>query len=133
MLMCKNGELRAMHDVYYIPHLRNNIISLGQMSENDNKVVMRGEFLWIYEEWERLLMKVKRSPIRLYKIIIEVSKKQCLMTKKEENSRLWHLRFGHINYQPMALMSRNNMVNGILVIVKPDEVCDGCLMGKQTS
>lgn len=132
MLMCKNGELKALHDVYNIPHLRNNIISLGQMSENGNKVIMRGEFLWIYEERGRLLMKVKRSPNRLYKIIIEVSKQRCLMTKPEENSRLWHLRLGHVNYQAMALMSKNNMVNGMPVTVKPNEVCDGCLMGKET-
>lgn len=29
MMMCKNGEERAMHEVYYIPSLRNNIVSLG--------------------------------------------------------------------------------------------------------
>lgn len=64
-LLCKNGERKTMHDVYYIPHLRNNIIILGQLSENGNKVILRGEFLWVYEEKGRLLMKVKKSQNRL--------------------------------------------------------------------
>lgn len=45
MMMCKNGEERAMHEVYYIPSLRNNIVSLGKLYENRNRVELRGEFL----------------------------------------------------------------------------------------
>lgn len=57
-------------------------------------------------------MKVKRSSNRLYKILIEVSKQQCMMTKQEESSRLWHLRLGHVNYLALVLMSKSNMGNG---------------------
>lgn len=39
---CKNGEERAIHEVYYIPTLRNNIISLGQLSETSSKVILKG-------------------------------------------------------------------------------------------
>lgn len=42
---CKNEEVRKLHEVFYIPTLCNNIISLGQMSENGNKVVLKGDFL----------------------------------------------------------------------------------------
>lgn len=65
---CKNGEEHVFHEVYYIPELCNNIISLGQLSEAGNKVVLKGEFMWIYDNRRRLLMKVKKSGNRLYKI-----------------------------------------------------------------
>lgn len=87
-MMCKNGEKRSLHDVYYIPTLCNNIISLGQMSEDGNRVVLKGEFFWIYDSQDRLLMKVRRSQNRLYKIVIETSKVECLMSKADEASRL---------------------------------------------
>ena len=45
---CKNGEERNLHEVFYIPTLCSNIISLGQMSEDGNKVVLKGEFLWVF-------------------------------------------------------------------------------------
>lgn len=121
-----------MRDVYYIPSLKNNIVSLGQLSEDGNRVVLRGDFLWVFDKEERLLMKVKRSSNRLYKIIIETSKGMCLMSKVEEVSRLWHSRLGHVNYQAMELMTKNKMVMGMPNIQQPKGTCDGCLMSKQT-
>ena len=40
---CKNGEERVLREVYFIPSLRSNIISLGQLSEEGNKVVLIGK------------------------------------------------------------------------------------------
>lgn len=42
---CRNGEERILKDVYFIPTLCNNIISLGQLAEVGNRVVLDGEFL----------------------------------------------------------------------------------------
>lgn len=69
----RNGDEVIFSEVYYIPTLCNNIISLGQLSKNGNTVVLKGNFLWVYDEQRRLIMKVKRSANRLYKIIIDVT------------------------------------------------------------
>ena len=34
---CKNGEEQTLQKVYYIPNLCNNIISIGQLSENGKR------------------------------------------------------------------------------------------------
>lgn len=71
---CKNGEARTLEDVYYIPTLKNNIISLGQLAEDGNRIALKGDLLWVYDNEDKLLMRVKRSPNRLYKIIIDTAK-----------------------------------------------------------
>lgn len=43
-MKCKNGEERVLKEVFFIPTLCNYIISLGQLSEIGNKVVMNGEY-----------------------------------------------------------------------------------------
>lgn len=58
--MCKNGEERTLEDVY-IPTLRNNIINLGQLTEEGNRIAIKGDMLWVYDTQDKLLMKVKRS------------------------------------------------------------------------
>ncbi|XP_074369734.1 uncharacterized protein LOC141711225 [Apium graveolens] len=58
---CKNGDKHVLREVYFIPSLCNNITSLGQLSEDGNKVVLSGEHLWVYDERGMLLMKVRRS------------------------------------------------------------------------
>lgn len=70
-IACKTGETRVLSNVYFIPTLRSNIISLGQLSEEGNRVVIDGEHLWVYERSGRLLLRVRRSSNRLYKIQIE--------------------------------------------------------------
>lgn len=129
---CKNGEEIVFKDVYYIPNLCNNIISLGQLSENGNKVIMKGDFLWVYDDKERLVMKVRRSTNRLYKILLETSESVCLLSKLEETAWLWHARLGHVNFQALSSMSTSNMARGLPTIVQPKEMCVGCLMSKQT-
>lgn len=89
-IVCKNGETRVLQGVYYIPTLRSNIISLGQLSEEGNRVVMNGDNLWIYDSCGRLLIQVKRSVNRLYKIRIQEAQQHCLLTKSEEEAWLWH-------------------------------------------
>lgn len=42
---CKNGDEHVLNEVYYIPSLCNNIISIGQLCEEGNKVLIKGEFL----------------------------------------------------------------------------------------
>jgi len=37
---CQNGEHRALTDVYYIPQLRSNIISIGQLDERGSEVLI---------------------------------------------------------------------------------------------
>ncbi|XP_074347025.1 uncharacterized protein LOC141685846 [Apium graveolens] len=83
LFKCKNGEDCLLRDVYYIPTLCNNIISLGQLSEAGNKVVLKGDYLWVYGKGGQLLMRVKRSANRLYKIILEEGQQQRMLTKAE--------------------------------------------------
>lgn len=81
--------------VYYIPSLRSNIISLGQLAEEGYSVNIRGDYLWVREQQGSLLMKVKRSMNRLYKIIIYTRDVHCLMSRGEGKRWLWHSRLGH--------------------------------------
>ena len=131
-MRCKDGQNRTLNEVYFIPNLHNNIISIGQLSEEGNKVVIRGEYLWVYDKKEKLLMKVKRSQNRLYKLIIESEIPKCLLSKTDEVSKLWHARLGHVNYQALSMMYKEGMVRGLPHVVQPTDVCTGCLMSKQT-
>lgn len=83
---CKNEEERMIREVYFIPNLCSNILSLGHLAEEGNKVVMNKNFLWVYEKEGNLLMKVKRSYNKLYKIIIENVESMCFLSKSNELS-----------------------------------------------
>lgn len=81
IMKCRNGEEHVLKHVFFIPTLCNNIISLGKLSEFGNKVVMNGEYPWVHDHLGKLLVKVKKSVNRLYKIITESGEGKCLMTR----------------------------------------------------
>ncbi|KAA0050875.1 putative leucine-rich repeat receptor-like protein kinase [Cucumis melo var. makuwa] len=84
LINLKNGRHEFISNVYYVPNMKNNILSLGQLLEKDPN--------WI-----------------------------------------WHLRFGHLNFDGLRLLARKNMVKGLPYIKHPDQLCEGCLHGKQSS
>ena len=47
------------------------------------------------------------------------------------NNKIWHLRMGHLNFQSLVLLQKQNMVNGLPYIKNDDEVCEGCIFGKK--
>ncbi|XP_074342357.1 uncharacterized protein LOC141679888 [Apium graveolens] len=58
---CKNGETKELHGVHYIRTLRSNIISLGELTEEENRVEINYDSLWVFDNYGNLLMHVKRS------------------------------------------------------------------------
>ncbi|KAD5960723.1 hypothetical protein E3N88_12195 [Mikania micrantha] len=110
LLECKNGEHRLLTDVYYIPFLKSNIISLGQLTEGGCKILMKQYYLWLYESDERLLMKVHRSANRLYKINLKIGAPVCLQSKVEDSAWIWHARLGHVNFDTIKRISTKEMV-----------------------
>ncbi|XP_024993120.1 uncharacterized protein LOC112526909 [Cynara cardunculus var. scolymus] len=60
----KNGEQKIMKDVYNIPSLQSNAISLGQSTLSGCDIRLYGNFLTMKDRNGRLLMKVPESEIR---------------------------------------------------------------------
>ena len=72
LFRCRNGEHRALQDVFYIPQLRSNIVSLGQLDEHGSEVLIKTGVLSIRDRERRLLAKVTRSRNRLYLLDLKV-------------------------------------------------------------
>nr|GEZ32224.1 uncharacterized mitochondrial protein AtMg00810-like [Tanacetum cinerariifolium] len=70
----KNGKQKLLKDVYYIPALQSNVISLGQAIISRYDISIRGEFLTMRDSWGGLLIKVPHNENRLYKAQLKVDK-----------------------------------------------------------
>ncbi|TYK01114.1 Integrase, catalytic core domain containing protein [Cucumis melo var. makuwa] len=59
---------------------------------------------------------------------IQLKANSCL----KDPNWIWHLRFGHLNFDGLRLLARKNMVKGLPYVKHPDQLCEGCLHGKQS-
>ena len=128
----KTGEQKLVTNIYYIPDLKSNILSLGQATEVGCDVRMRLDYLTVHDPNGRLLVKVTRSLNRLYKIKLKIGKPMCLNLKLEDETWKWHARLGHVSFKTMKLMSQQEMVQGLPKIEDEKRLCESCLVGKQT-
>ena len=131
--LSKDGDIRMLKNVYYIPSLKSNIISLGQATEIGCKVVMEDDHLIILDKARRLMMQVPRGKNRLYKIQLPTGDPTCLLTDLNDPTWLWHARYGHLHMDAIRKLSTKNMVSGIPKISYNTNLCNSCLIGKQTA
>nr|GFB24625.1 zinc finger, CCHC-type [Tanacetum cinerariifolium] len=132
LLGCKNNEQKIVSDIYYIPNLKRNILSLGQLMEIGCKIIMDGNKLTLYEKNKKLLIKVERSKNRLYSVRLQIEAPICILANVDNQAWLWHARLGHLNFDDINKMTRNGLVEGIPRINHAGQICDACLLGKHS-
>ena len=69
---------------------------------------------------------------RMYKFskFLPTSSDQALISHANEVSKIWHERFGHMNYKHLQALHRDEMVEGIPQIRSSNGACIGCVVGK---
>lgn len=55
----------------------------------------------------------------------------ALVTGAKNDSELWHLRYGHLNFKGLKLLGQKGMVTGLPKINSFD-LCESCIYGKQS-
>ncbi|XP_013633311.1 PREDICTED: uncharacterized protein LOC106339020 [Brassica oleracea var. oleracea] len=77
LFVSQNGSKKVLADVYYIPDLKSNIISLGQATESGCEIKMKDGYLTLHDKDGKLIVQAKRSVNRLYKVLMDIVDVEC--------------------------------------------------------
>nr|GEZ86584.1 integrase, catalytic region, zinc finger, CCHC-type, peptidase aspartic, catalytic [Tanacetum cinerariifolium] len=122
--------------VYYVEGLNHNLISVGQFCDADLEVAFRKTTCFIRDLKGNDLLTGSCST-NLYSITLQGTNCPnpiCLMAKATSSQALlWHRRLSHLNFDPINLLSKNDIVVGLLKLkfVK-DHLCSSWI-NHQTS
>lgn len=125
LFCCKNGEHKAFTSVYYIPKLKTNIISVGQLDEIGFQTLTEDGIMHIRDTDRRLLAKIPRAHNRLYVLNATLARPVCLTARAEEDAWRWHARLGHLNFSALKKMANEDWVRGMPQIRQVNQLCDG--------
>nr|GEX22944.1 retrovirus-related Pol polyprotein from transposon TNT 1-94 [Tanacetum cinerariifolium] len=120
--------------VYYVEGLNHNLFSIGQFCDADLKVAFRKSTCYIRDLKGNDLLTGSRGT-DLYSITLQDTNSPnpiCLMAKATSSQAwLWHRRLSHLNFDTINLLSKNDIVVGLLKLkfVK-DHLCSSCELGK---
>nr|KYP66838.1 Retrovirus-related Pol polyprotein from transposon TNT 1-94 [Cajanus cajan] len=128
----QDGRQAVIADVLYVPGMKSNFISMGQLLEKGFSMNMVCGFLEIYDTTKRMIMKAPLAKNRTFKVSLNTVESQCLSAATlSDDAWLWHLRLGHLNFRDMSLLKSKEMLTGLPSIKIPKKVCDSCLISKQ--
>ena len=72
----------------------------------------------------------KLFPLELSKVENNAMVNNAMIVKENNESKLWHLRYGHLHIKGLKLLSEKEMVHG-LPRIESLELYEGCTYGKQ--
>lgn len=126
----KSGDERQIHDVLYIPGLAHNLLSIGQLVQKGYSITFLNNFCEVRDLDCGLVMKVEMTANNMFPFTF--SSVDCaLHVSTNSDSWLWHMRYGHLHFSGLKLLNQKNMVIGLPCVKSVDDVCEGCIYGKQ--
>nr|GEY85023.1 integrase, catalytic region, zinc finger, CCHC-type, peptidase aspartic, catalytic [Tanacetum cinerariifolium] len=120
--------------IYYVEGLNHNLFSIGQFCDADLEVAFRKSTCYIRDLKGNGLLTCSRGT-DLYLITLQdinCPNLICLMAKATSSQAwLWHRRLSRLNFDTINLLSKNDIVVGLLKLkfVK-DHLCSSCELRK---
>ena len=125
----------SFENVIHIPKLSINLLSVYQMTNSSTrkKFMLTPNYVDIYnmQTNSRVATGEVNHQSRLYTFseFIEPDS-TLLLTHVDESSRIWHERFGHLNFRYMQQLRKKILFDGLPDIHFSKGVCEGCVLGK---
>eukprot|EP00253_Pinus_taeda_P006182 PITA_06182 len=129
-IFTKQGERKTIADVYYVPRMRCNLLSIGQLVQKGYNVYFVNDVCTIMDiaPSKRCIAEVKMTRNRMFPLRIKADLKnkneiaavtqEAFQSVPKDENWLWHLRFGHLNFGGLNLLNRKGMVKGLPLIEK---------------
>lgn len=128
-----NGVSHIITEVFYVPELKNNFLSIGQLQERGLAILMHAEMAKIYHPDRGLIIQTSMYANRMFVLLANTQEQKpaCFHTSSQDVTHLWHCRYGHLSYRGLKTLQTKNMVCGLPQLAPTSVMCTVCLVGKQ--
>nr|GEV71615.1 hypothetical protein [Tanacetum cinerariifolium] len=103
------GKERAIEDVYYVPAMKSNILSLGQLMKKGFLVLMKNGKLLLKNREGSFRALVNMCKNHTFKLDLNSVGEKCLRSDLTDKESVWHLRFGHLHFNGLKELVKKNM------------------------
>ncbi|KAK2426061.1 putative mitochondrial protein [Trifolium repens] len=129
----KNGNQALITGVLYVPDMKSNLLSMGQLVEKGFSMTLGNNEMKVFSNDKKLILCAPLSKSRTFQVQFTASDSHCLASEVIHDAAwLWHLRYGHLNFKSLSNLKNHCMVSGLPEIRVPKDMCRNCLVGKQS-
>lgn len=130
------GISGSIDDVLFSPDVRHNLLSVSRMQRAGMIVVFANNGVQVHHK-DKCIMTGDHTN-NLYRLTYKINENNSYSNLAQNSSdcyKLWHSRLGHINKQKFNTLKGlidENDCSLISDIIPSDEICEPCILGKQS-
>ena len=127
-----NGSVKQIQNVMHVLVIKKNSIFVS---------IVAYEYMEVEFVKSRFLMKDMQDHYKviatggrvggLYNLDVMMNSHQALTSTTMSIEVLWNIRYGHLDYNDLLLLQRQEMVDGIPSLKNEHASCEGCALGKK--
>lgn len=122
-----DGTFKTLTNVRYVPKMKRNLISLGTLEAMGFKFSADNGVLKV-SQGNRVVLKAERFNNLYYLQGSTITGTAAVsIASNTSNTKLWHMRLGHMSEKGMHLLHKRGYLNDIGKL----EFCEHCVFGKQ--
>jgi transposase InsO family protein len=130
-----NDSNFVITDVFYVPELKNNLLSIGQLQKRGFAILIQSGKCHIYHPQRGLIIQSEMTASKMFLLLANFQPKKekntCFHTTTSDLAHLWHCRYGHLSYKGLRTLQSKNMIHGLPQLSASTVTCTDCIMGKQ--
>ncbi|CAJ2648156.1 unnamed protein product [Trifolium pratense] len=128
--LCINGRTHVITNVYYLPGLGNNLLSVDQLQQRNVTVTFKNNTCQLVHDEKGLILTIEMTANRMYIVKATVILPKCFQATTSETN-LWHNRYAHLSIKGLKTLRSKQMVKGLPDLKDIEDKCNDCLVGKQ--
>ena len=128
-----NGVSHVITQVFFVPELKNNLLSIGQLQEKGLAILIQGGRCRIYHPEKGIIIQTTMTANRMFIVLAksQPEKNLCFYSTTSDLTHLWHCRFGHLSHKGLRTLQFKEMVQGLPQLSTSTVTCTDCMIGKQ--
>ena len=110
-----NGITHIITRVFYVPELKNNLLSIGQLQEKRLTILLQNGKYKVFHLERGLITETKMSSNRMFILhaISQPISSTCFNTITKNIVQCWHYRYAHLSFKGLKTLQQKKMVNGL--------------------
>ena len=134
-ILTKKNQNKYIPDVYYVPQLKHNLLSVGQLMEHGYAVLFQKNTCYIYDKHphKSLIAKVEKTKSRMFPLTLRSQNTNQYLVhniSRIDEIHLLHSRYGHILVKSLSLLQKKSIVIGLPTISEKFCNCEICVLSK---
>jgi hypothetical protein len=130
-----NGE-KWISNVWYVPSFKKHLLSLVTIRQDGHQIVMQDglvNIMSVKDNLKKIMTGYEDGKLlRMNGKVIKRKEEVAATTNSKMSSfRLWHFRYGHLNFESLLKLKSQDLVKGLPTFNKENSKGEACILGKQ--